>query len=85
MAQANATAHEFLTPNECARRYGVGARRIRSAIKRGDLPASTFGSSWFRIRPADIEAWFDRTRFEPDPDPVIERVAEQMRREDALT
>ena len=64
--------------------YGVGARRIRTAVKRGDLRASTFGGKWFRIRPSDFEAWADATRVVPARDEIAERVDTQLRRENAL-
>jgi hypothetical protein len=65
--QEAATSHEFLTPNQLAQRSGIGARRIRSAIKRCELKASTFGGKWFRIRPTDFQAWADATRVGAQP------------------
>ena len=42
---------DLLTPNALARRSGIGAARIRRAIRRGDLKALTAGSAWLRVRP----------------------------------
>lgn len=58
-------AHEYMTTNQAAKRYGVGAPRIRRAIKAGELIAAHFDGGWFRIKPADFEAWFERTLYRP--------------------
>lgn len=56
----------MLTPGQLARLTGVSSRAIRTAIHRGDLPASTFGAGgWFRIRWADFVRWRDGARFVP--------------------
>jgi hypothetical protein len=68
-------SHEFLTPNQLAQRSGIGARRIRLAIKRSELKASTFGGKWFRIRPADFQAWADATRVGGESK-ILERINE---------
>ncbi len=81
---ANGAIAMYLTPNQLARRTGVGAHLIRAAIRAGELPASTFGGRWFRVLQSDFDAWAERTRVEPDSDTVEERVSETIRREHAL-
>ena len=64
----SSAAHDvgLLTPNQLARRSGIGAARIRRAIKAGDLKALTAGSAWLRVRPADFDAWLETTRYTPE-------------------
>lgn len=37
----------------------VSAKTIERAVKAGDLPARRVGVSIVRIKPADLQAWFD--------------------------
>ena len=54
--QTTATCDELLrTPNGWERKTGIPARRIRTAIKKGDLVASLCGGSWWRIHPQDFQ------------------------------
>ena len=82
--QNHAAVAMYLTPNQLARRTGVGAHLIRAAIRAGELPASTFGGRWFRVRRSDFDAWAEKTRVEPASDVVVERVGETIRKEEAL-
>jgi excisionase family DNA binding protein len=34
-------------------------RMIRDAIKRGELPAFTYGQSAIRLKAADVDAWLE--------------------------
>lgn len=52
----------LLTAAELARRLGVPAKRIRHAIRSGDLPAVHVGS-WWRVRASEAEKWLDRQRY----------------------
>ena len=86
MPRGKAIEREPFTPNQLARRYGIGVRHIRAAIKRGDLIAVTGGSAWNRCFVADFLAWLDTTRFKPPPippDPIEERVNARIRQEQA--
>jgi hypothetical protein len=47
---------------EWERRTGIGHRKIRAAIRAGDLPAYYAGSTWPRIFRADFMAWVRSTR-----------------------
>jgi hypothetical protein len=60
-------AHDFalLTPNQLARQSGIGAARIRRAIRCGELKALTAGSAWLRVRLADFDSWLESTRYKP--------------------
>jgi len=56
------------TPNELAkltRPSGPTGRRIRQAVRDGDLFASDYGGTWLRIRWRDFEAWRESTRVQP--------------------
>ena len=56
------------TPGQIQKRNGPGgptARRIRRAVRDGELPASTYGGHWLRIRWQDYEAWREQTRVKP--------------------
>jgi excisionase family DNA binding protein len=50
--------NELLTVEEVARICGLSEWAIRRAIDDGELPASKLRSKW-RIRPTDLEAWFE--------------------------
>jgi hypothetical protein len=53
---------EYLTPASAERESGIPAKRIRQAIKCGDLEASTFGSTWNRFTRDSFRDWADSTR-----------------------
>ena len=78
---------EILTPNQLAQRSGVGANRIRRAIRLGELRAVTAHSSWNRVLWSDFLEWLGSTRVATPPtveQQVGERVAAQLRRENTL-
>jgi excisionase family DNA binding protein len=52
----------LLTAAELAQRLGIPAKRIRQAIRSGDLPAVRIGE-WWRVRASDAEKWLDRQRY----------------------
>ena len=62
MRQPTTNDHEFITVPELARRTGIGAKRLRRAIRDGDLVAYTFGTAWPRVSWAEFEKWMRGTR-----------------------
>lgn len=65
-------AHDvaLLTAPQLARRSGIGAARIRRAIKAGELRAVKAGKTWLRVRLSDFDAWLEALRFVP-PAPTV--------------
>ena len=57
-------ADKLVTPNALATRWGIPPKRIRRAIRDGDLPAFRFGA-WLRVRLGDAREWRERHRFRP--------------------
>ena len=55
---------QLLTPSELARRLGLPVKRIRLAIRQGDLAAYSIGA-WRRVRVRDAEEWLSRHRYDP--------------------
>ena len=59
---AQAIPDQLLTVAQLARALGVPARRIRTAIRTGALPAFRLGE-WWRVRVCDAESWLERQRY----------------------
>lgn len=53
------------TAAQVAQRLGVPPKRIRAAIRSGDIPAVRIGE-WWRVRERDVAAWVDRQRWTPE-------------------
>ncbi len=51
----------LLSPEDVAVRCGLSRRAVYRAIERGDLLASRLCHR-LRIRPADVDAWIERSR-----------------------
>lgn len=73
---------ELLTVPELERRTGIGAKRLRRAIRAGELPAYTAASTWPRIYWPEFLSWLRSTRVRPT-DHARARVAEVLDREAA--
>ena len=57
---------ELATPPQIARRYGIGARLVREAIQRGELPAYRLTArGYHRVRMSDFESWLRARRCPP--------------------
>jgi hypothetical protein len=52
---------DILTVPALARRSGIDVRRLRAAIRRGELPAYTGGTAWPRVVWSDFLAWLRST------------------------
>src|SRR5258706_11329625 len=63
-----------------AARFGLGARVLRAAIKRGDVPAYSAGTKRLRVFFADVERWLRSTRVDPT-EHARRRVEEVLERE----
>ena len=57
-------AGRLLRVSEVAELRSVHERRLRRAIRRGDLPAFQIGSQW-RLQLGDVDAWIERQRYSP--------------------
>lgn len=80
---------QLLTVPELARRFGIGVRPIRGAIRRGELAAYHLGSEsgWTRISEAEFLVWLRSRRLQTGPTAskrVAKRVDAQLRRESLL-
>jgi excisionase family DNA binding protein len=58
--------NELLSPEEVAAQCGLSRKAVYRAIERGELPASKLCSR-LRVKPADLDAWIDRNRLQPEP------------------
>ena len=79
---------ELQTVPALARKFGVGVRIVRRAIRSGELPAFQLGGAkgtgWLRLREVDFVAWLSSRRalrVESPGERVAERVLAQIRRE----
>lgn len=67
---------EYFSVNQVAKRLNMDARRIREAIKRGDLNAHRLGAGDrgdYRIGESDLGDWLRRTATKPSrADDLIE-------------
>ena len=72
-----------LTPRELAERSGIGANRIRAAIRTGELTAFHVGT-WARVKPRDFLLWLESQRVRPTShaqqcvDQILEREAQTV-------
>ena len=57
--------HDFLTIPQTARRFGISSKRLRRAVKSGELPAYSCGTSWPRIYWPEYLEWVRSTRVQP--------------------
>jgi excisionase family DNA binding protein len=84
---AEAAADLAYTPRELAERFRIAsARKIREAIRAGELPAFRVGH-WNRVRLSDFQRWIETLRFRPGAtveQQVEERVAARLRQESQL-
>ena len=53
--------------SEAASRVGLHPRRLRDAVRQGDLRAFAVGG-WWRVRLEDVEDWLDNLRYRPETD-----------------
>ncbi len=65
MAGSRPDALELLTVPELARRTGLSERRVRNAVRRGELRAHTVGGVRVRICLRDFADWLDATATAP--------------------
>ncbi|MHB2023680.1 MAG: helix-turn-helix domain-containing protein [Mycobacteriales bacterium] len=56
----------LLTIDEAADRMGVGVRFMRRLIEEGRIPVLKLGERKTRLDEADIDAYIERARIEPD-------------------
>ena len=86
MMEHESESTKFLTPNALSARTdgAIGANCIRTAVKAGEIRAYRTGRSRFLIRLSDFDSWLETRRYQPVTDPVADRVAEQIRRQDSL-
>lgn len=56
------SARKLATIPEWERRTGIGQRKLREAVRAGDLPAYYAGSLWPRIFESDLLTWIRTTR-----------------------
>jgi excisionase family DNA binding protein len=56
--------HGLLTLSQAAELTRLPVKRLRWAVRDGELPAYRFGA-WRRIRCGDLEAWIQSHRVEP--------------------
>ena len=56
----------MLSPEEVAQACGLSRRAVYRAIERGELVASRLCNR-LRVREADLDAWVDGQRVEPEP------------------
>jgi excisionase family DNA binding protein len=54
----------LLTVRELAHRLRLPPKRIRRAIRAGELPAVLIGE-WLRVRARDAEEWLARREYRP--------------------
>jgi len=57
---------EFLTVADVAKRLGVSQPFVRTEVRAGRLHAVRVGRRFFRITPADVEAWLSEVSHEGD-------------------
>ena len=53
--------NDFLTLGQAETETGLPIKRIRVAVKTGQIPEYRFGA-WRRVRRQDLEAWIDAHR-----------------------
>ena len=53
---------EFVTIPQAAKRLGIGVKLLRRRARGGAFPVYRPGTSWPRVRIADVERWVDSTR-----------------------
>ena len=65
MAYDQPESDRLLNVGALAARLGLPEKRIRHAIRSGELPAFQIGA-WRRVRLGDARAWLEGQRFRPD-------------------
>lgn len=65
---------------EASRRFGIGLKKLRQRATEGCFPLYTGGTSWPRVKFAEVEAWLRSTRV-PVTQHARQRVEEILARE----
>ena len=65
-AQPAGTSCEFPTIPKANRRSGVGLKRIRKAVRTGELPAYDVGGRWLRLYWPEFVTWVKTTLVHPN-------------------
>jgi excisionase family DNA binding protein len=58
-------APEILTVQRAAKRLGIAPRRLRAAVRHGDLAAFRPGSRWLYVTWPDVLSWLRKQRVVP--------------------
>lgn len=69
MATHMSAWHEYLTTREAATYLRISYRSMCELLKRQHIPHTKIGRG-FRIRRADLDAWFDAQRNAPQEPPA---------------
>lgn len=67
--EAKTNYPELMTIPALAKRSGVGVRRLRRAVRSGELPAYTADSGWPRVMWSEFLDWVRSKRVEPGTGP----------------
>ncbi len=82
MAKTDSIQVEYGTINQAARRFGTGAKRLRTLAAAGAFPMYDLGTAWPRVKFSEVETWLRSTRV-PATDHAAKRVDEILEREGA--
>lgn len=53
---------ELLSVRQAAHRFGVGERRLRQAVRSGEIPGYQFGKRWIRVKTSEVNDWIQDQR-----------------------
>ena len=61
LAMGNNSSNDLLTLGQAKAATGLPIKRLRNAVRRGEIPEYRFGA-WRRVRRLDLEAWIEEHR-----------------------